>query len=830
MLSIPDIMGDPILNEEFDRRLCRISLEAYAERMLHFKLGEWQKILCRKLQQFTEAVERKEGPRLLIDAPAQHGKALSFGTEVPTISGMKNIEDLQPGDFVIGSDGRATKVVATRRWTNRPRYRVTTDDGHSVIVDANHEWLVRLDQKGKAWTVRTTEWLANRKSPRAPMIPMGRIYGRKKRLPVPPYTLGAWLGDGTSCCGAITGASDDMAHIAQYIKADGFDIHKNKGAFAYGVTALAKPLREAGVLNNKHIPETYFNASIEQRMALLQGLMDTDGYVSGHGMFEFCSVNERLARGVARLIHSLGRKAKVLPGRATIYGRDVGPKFRVMFYMKDCARLPRKRKFSRDAMAKPCRYLEKIERVEDGDTCCIEVAARDHLYLATDACIVTHNSSIVSRAWQAWVMGKHPEWPLILGSYAQDLAAGHGRWIRNMLGSAAHQAIFPECRLSADSTAHDLFRTTKGGQFLARGIGGGTTGQPGAIFTIDDPLADRQQADSPVTRNTVGDWYHSVATTRLAPGGGCVTMATRWHLDDLTGRMIEAEKSGGDHWDHLHFPAIAETDEGWRKIGMPLFPERYSLKELLRKRANMPTRDWLSIYQGRPVGEEGNLFKPGLIVQLDKFPNLPRNYQAWDLALTEEEVGRGDHSAGSCMGVDSAKRFCLAEVTRGRWGPEDSAKKIVSFGTKWKPGAIWIEGGMTYQAVFPWIQREMQRTGQYFDVRQVSPRKDKVAKSFTARGIVNSGNLYVPRGAGWLKDFTEEMAAFPANKASPDQIDSFSHLCAQIAAMLKNEDVGEHQNVSPAQAQSDEVKRAYQINRQKLIERDEGGQDDTSWE
>lgn len=513
MLPVSDIMADPILDEDFSRRLCRVDLAAYAERMLHFKLGEWQKILCRKLQQFTEAVERREGPRLLVDAPSQHGK-----------------------------------------------------------------------------------------------------------------------------------------------------------------------------------------------------------------------------------------------------------------------------------------------------------------------------SCLVSRSWQAWMLGRHPEWPLILASYAQDLAASHGRWVRNTLASPSHHAIFPECRLSADSTAHDLFRTTRGGQFLARGIEGGVTGQPCAVFTVDDGLKDRQQADSLVSRDTLWNWYHPVATTRLGPGGGIVVTATRWHLDDLSGRLIEAEKSGADVFDKLHFPAISETDEGWRGIGMPLFPERYSLRELLRKRANMPTRDWLSIYQGRPVGEEGNLFKPGLIVELDKFPPLPRNYQAWDLALTSEEVGRGDYSAGSCMGVDSARRYCLAEVMRGRWGPEDAAKQIVTFATKWKPGCIFIEGGMTYQAVYPWIQREMQRTGQYFDIRQVSPRKDKVAKSFTARGIVNSGNLYVPRGAGWLKDFTEEMAPFPANKGSPDQIDSFSHLCNNISSMLRNESEQSHPNLTPEQVRSDEVKKSYQAMRQRIIDREEGGQEDTSWE
>jgi len=210
-------------------------------------------------------------------------------------------------------------------------------------------------------------------------------------------------------------------------------------------------------------------------------------------------------------------------------------------------------------------------------------------------------SELASRRFPAWFLGRQPNRGIIAASYNSDLATDFGREVRAIVNSQEYGAIF-KTSLSQDSRAANRWNTAQGGTHIAAGVGTAVTGRGADVLLIDDPLKDRDEADSEVKRQRIWDWYTSTAYTRLAPGGRVVVIQTRWSEDDLSGRLLDAMESGGDDWTVLSLPAISEQGE-------PLWPERYPIKALERIRANIGNRDWSALYQQEPAPEEGLYFK-----------------------------------------------------------------------------------------------------------------------------------------------------------------------------------------------------------------------------
>ena len=452
-----------------------------------------------------------------------------------------------------------------------------------------------------------------------------------------------------------------------------------------------------------------------------------------------------------------------------------------------------------------CKRLQNfVDRVERRESPCLMVFAPPQ----------RGKSITVSRTLPAWILGKHPDWSLILGSYAKTLAAGHGRWIRNALDGRRHAEVFtdPRARLADDSKAHDEFRTVAEGQFLARGVGGGTTGQPARIFVVDDPFADRHDAESPLIRNNVWDWYWSVVNTRVAPGGGKLLMNTRWHPDDLCGRLIDHAKlhPDADQWEIVSYPELAEAgDMLGREVGDCLHPERFTPAMVKKLRAGVPVRDWLSIYQQRPSAAEGTYFKVGLINRIQGLvvPKMERFYQAWDLALSVKRSA--DDSTGATFGIDHLGRHWLVDLVYGKWSPEECAKQMLKFWTKWKAQRVWAEGGPTYLGVMPSLTAEMKRSGVWIPIEEISHGgKSKDVRAIPVRGIVNGGNLYVPWDAVWWKDFETEMAAFPNGKTD-GKVDAIAYLGMMTSVMQTNDDHRPLPKLHPVVERSQMVKRTY---------------------
>jgi hypothetical protein len=210
-------------------------------------------------------------------------------------------------------------------------------------------------------------------------------------------------------------------------------------------------------------------------------------------------------------------------------------------------------------------------------------------------------SELVSRRFPAWYMGKHPDRDIISASYGSDLAGDFGRDVRNTVASPEYHELFPDVTLAPDSQAKDRWHVSGGGGYVAAGVGTTITGRGAHVFIIDDPVKDRADVESEKSREDMWKWYCSVAYTRLASNGAVILCLTRWHEDDLAGRLLSQQGEGGDKWEQLILPAIDPIK------GTALWEDRYPLAVLERIR-RQDEYTWASLYEQRPRPLGGSFF------------------------------------------------------------------------------------------------------------------------------------------------------------------------------------------------------------------------------
>ncbi|HEY4190833.1 MAG TPA: dCTP deaminase [Candidatus Limnocylindrales bacterium] len=351
------------------------------------------------------------------------GKALALDTPIPTPFGWTTMGELEPGDLVFDEAGVATTVVAaTPPMLDRACREVVFSDGARIVADAAHQWLT-VDKAGRTHgkhrgAIRTTDEIARTLhvgDERNHHVPLARPveYAPRVDLPVEPYTLGAWLGDGTTTKAEITCCDTE---ILEQISGDGFSVRpvgyaphlfriggigrsRDAGTGRYMSNgSLSSQLRTLGLMDGKFVPRPYLEAGVSQRLALLQGLMDTDGFVDDvAGRCEFTSIREGLADGVVELAASLGFRPVKTVGRAMLNGIDHGPKYRVKFTPDRLVfRVTRKalRQKASDARFHRFRGIADVREVASVPVRCIQVASPRGLFLASRSFIPTHNSSL----------------------------------------------------------------------------------------------------------------------------------------------------------------------------------------------------------------------------------------------------------------------------------------------------------------------------------------------------------------------------------------------------------------------------------------------------
>lgn len=394
---------------------------------------------------------------------------------------------------------------------------------------------------------------------------------------------------------------------------------------------------------------------------------------------------------------------------------------------------------------------EKLEQIENGtiDRLMINMPPRHG------------KSELASRRFPAWFLGRHPEKSIIAASYNSDLATDFGRQVRNIVSSREFGNLF-HVKLAEDSRAANRWNTDADGAYVAAGVGTAITGRGAHILLIDDPLKDREEADSELQRNKIWDWYTSTAYTRLAPKGAIVVIQTRWHEDDLTGRLLQEAEKGGDQWEVLDLPAITAD-------GSALWPDFYPLDVLERYRSVLPARDWSALYQQRPTPEEGAYYKRDWFRYYDIKPAHLRIYGASDYAVTEDG---GDYTVHLVAGVDPDDNIYVLDVWRGQTASDQWVQVFLDLVKQHKP-LMWVEEqGQIIKSIGPFIDKRMREERIYCRREQVTSASDKPTRSRSIQARTAMGKVYLPSKAPWLPAFEGELLSFPAGKHD-DQVDAY---------------------------------------------------------
>lgn len=375
-------------------------------------------------------VEAGEIATLILALPPGAAKALALDTPIPTPNGWTTMGELKVGDKVFDENGEPCSVTwVSPVWKNRPVYKVETDCGDMIIADREHEWLVCRDRESGVFEIKETHALLPKWGKR-PMVKRAKaLVTDESDLPIDPYLLGVWLGDGTSASVSITSSTEDRVWLRSEIERLGYKTTDRAAKDLFGVVGVRDRFVSLGLLNDphhkthgrKHIPQAYMRASYRQRLALVQGMVDSDGTVcKRRGAATFCNINKELALSFRELVRSLGVKAGWSVGRAVFNGVDHGEVYRVSFYHEEAARMPRKAALCRNQSRTPNTYLE-ITPNGFADTVCIEVDSPSHLFLCGESMTPTHNSTYSSRTFAQWCLGRNPDWRVLACGHALAL-------------------------------------------------------------------------------------------------------------------------------------------------------------------------------------------------------------------------------------------------------------------------------------------------------------------------------------------------------------------------------------------------------------------------
>ena len=400
-------------------------------------------------------------------------------------------------------------------------------------------------------------------------------------------------------------------------------------------------------------------------------------------------------------------------------------------------------------------------------------------------------SELASRRFPAHAIGKYPHFHFITASYNSDLAEAMCKNVQEIMEDSSYRKIFPNVRVKStlahvdrsrrlptqNTAVFDILRKDgkKLGVYNATGVSTGATGKGAHVFIIDDPVKDAKEASSATYRENVDQWFKSVAYTRLAPGGGILLIMTRWHDDDLGGRLLkEMEKGEGDKWKIINCKAIAEQDELYRKRGEALHPARYDIDRLMKIKNAVGQRIFNSLYQQHPTNKEGGLFKKSYFEMVDEIPRkLRKRVRYWDRAGTLPHKGNPDpdYTVGIKLVEDYKGIIYVADMVRERNTPlkidtiikntatQDSKKTKIGFSED--PGQAGKQQTEFHKKLLKGYILKFRRETGSKEIRAEASAVD-----------AELGKIKVLR-APWNKAFFEEITGFPY-MAHDDIVDSLA--------------------------------------------------------
>lgn len=389
-------------------------------------------------------------------------------------------------------------------------------------------------------------------------------------------------------------------------------------------------------------------------------------------------------------------------------------------------------------------------------------------------------SRLVTVEFPTWMFGRDPTKRFIVASYARDLSLNHSRAARERMSSAEYQFLF-DTRLDPRGQSAEQWNTDGGGFYKAVSVGSAMTGHPADIIVIDDPHKDYAEAHSLRARELVWDWYRSVAYTRLSPNGAIIVIMTRWHVDDLVGRLLDPARGlqfrlagvKSEKWHVINMPALAEDgDLLGRKPGEPLWPEFFSAEKLKATRETVGSYIWSALYCGRPVAKTGNIIKVDSFkfIAPEQVPDGVRWVRFWDLATTEESAGKGDpdRTAGAKVGIDQSGNCYIADMACGRWRWPVARERIRALAEA-EGILVGVEAQGGFETAYQNLREVLPPTVKSIPLRVET---DKLTRALPWIALAEAGKLFIVAGE-WNIEFIAEAEAFPTGQHD-DMIDAIS--------------------------------------------------------
>ena len=419
-----------------------------------------------------------------------------------------------------------------------------------------------------------------------------------------------------------------------------------------------------------------------------------------------------------------------------------------------------------------------------------------------------HSKSLhVSQLFPAWAVGRDKDRSIIVSSYSGDLATSQGRETRKIMETVDYKNIF-DTRLASDSNAKGKWNTQGKGAYNAVGVGGSVTGKGADFFIVDDSIKDRKEADSVLMRDNVWNFFRSVATTRLTPKGAMIIMQTRWHEDDIIGRITEGKDTkepwidyfdflknglGDAKWVRLTLPAIALKDDDYRKEGEALWPGHFPLEELESKKKSLGGYEWSALYQQIPIDEENRIFKK----QWFKYRTLDEvlamrtaNFMTVDTKATKEAKDGTDYIGFTINYVDKDGFWNLLS-----WRKKLSSKELVDFlftaHSNHKLLKIGIEKTAYVEGLQVYLDEEQRRRNHYLPIVEIShggTKKEIRIESGLQPRYENGAIFHIMQhDKNQCADLEEELIQFP-KAVNDDASDSAAYQSQVVQYVVEPEE------------------------------------------
>jgi len=378
---------------------------------------------------------------------------------------------------------------------------------------------------------------------------------------------------------------------------------------------------------------------------------------------------------------------------------------------------------------------------------------------------------LASHMFAAWFVGRNPEKSIIVATYSEKFAWDHGRAVRDLIENPLFQQVFPDVRLKAGSASVDRLETEAGGVIFFLGRGSGATGRGADVILLDDPTKDRKEADSPTIREQLWSWYTQVLQTRLmTKAGSIVIIQTRWHEDDLIGRLTDPQNpcyslAEATKWHVIDMPALArKNDVMGRKEGEPLWPERFD-KDYLDSIRQTDVRGFQALYQGRPTPEDGSFFKAVHMRTYPRMDRIPpkdrlRFYCASDHAVSLEQ-GR-DKTCLMAVGIDEHDQMWVMPDLF--WKQADTATVVeymILMMEKYQPLFWWAGKDHISKSIGPFLRKRMLEKRVFCSIEELPPIGDKQQRAQSIQARMSMMKVVFPVFPAWWAEAHDQMLKFP---------------------------------------------------------------------